>query len=112
MSSRITKKDQREFLQYKLSIDSKWAKTALLRIYRDEKNMRSRGPHSPNGFGFSAYDRDILEPLARRLDNHSNLNISEMSTVKAKIKKYWKQILKVTDKEKLNSLIIQSRVAI
>jgi len=101
---KITKKVQREFLQHKLSTDSKWAKIALLRIYEGQRNMRSK-IYSPDGFGFSGFDRDTLEPLARKLESQRDLDIRELSLLKGKIKKYWKQILKVTDIERLNSQI-------
>lgn len=111
MSIRITKKEQKEYLQYKLSTSSSWAKRALLRLYNDQRNMRGSN-YSPNGFGISAYDRDTLEPLARKLENQMNLNLREMALLKGKIKKYWKQILKVTDIQKLNSLIEYSKIEI
>jgi hypothetical protein len=111
MFKRITKKEQGEFLKYKLSTDSKWAKIALLRIYRDQRNMRSN-TYSPNGFGFSGFDRNTLEPLARKVENQGKLSTQEMNLLKGKIKKYWRQILKITDIEKLNLLIKKSKLEI
>lgn len=104
---KIKKSLIKEFVQKKLSADPVWVKRALLRIYdlqtRDEQHMQ--GTIYNNGVGFSGTDGRILTSLAKQLIKTGYLSNKQMELLMKKMPKYWKQIVEISDKEKLNALI-------
>jgi len=111
ISNRITKGQVAEFVKAKLSTDEKWAKRALLSIYAyqtaDEQSMRTTNRW--NGVGFSGCDADILSSFAEQLQRRGTLSHKQMAIVFKKMKKYSRQIIQISDAEKLESLVRASR---
>jgi len=104
---KITKKAQREYLRGQLETNPKWAKVALLRIYdnQTEEEQRCRDTAEANGIGFSGVDGMILSSFAIQLHTKKYLSPRQMIILMSKMKRYWRQILEITDIEKLNSQI-------
>jgi len=105
--SKITKTQVKEFVRGKLSTDQTWAKQALLRIYEfqtaDEQRMQNTVYN--NGVGFTGTDGKILTSFAKQLLKSGYLSEKQMILLMKKIPKYWIQVVKISDKEKLNALI-------
>lgn len=100
---RVTKKQFKEFLQKKLSTDSKWALKALLKIYEfqtpQEKVAESTLIH--NEVGFSGHDGQILSSMAKQYLKRKFLTAKQVKFLKQSMVKYWEQLLNISDKEKL-----------
>jgi hypothetical protein len=105
--SKITKVQIKEFVKIKLSTDPVWARHALLKIYefqtQEEQSVRDTMYH--NGVGFTGMDGRILSSLAKQLQEKRYLSDKQMEIVFRKMPKYWIQVVKISDKEKLNSMI-------
>jgi len=105
--AKVTKIQIKAFVKRKLSTDPAWARQALLRIYdfqtQEEQNIKDTKDH--NGVGFTGTDGRILSSLAMQLQQKNYLSDKQMAIVFKKIPKYWIQVVKISNKEKLNSLI-------
>lgn len=104
---KVKKSLVKAFVKEKLSTSPVWAKQALLRIYElqtsDEQRMQGTIYH--NGVGFTGTDGRILTSFAKQLLKTGYLSDKQMQLLMKKMPKYWIQVVKVSDKEKLNSLI-------
>jgi len=107
---KITKKAKKEFVKMKLSTSEKWAKTALLKIFdfQTGEEQESHCTRNLNGVGFTSIDGDILSSFAKQLENKGYLSGKQMAIVYRKMPKYWKQIIGISDEEKLNKLILKN----
>ena len=107
---KITKKLQKEFLQEKLSNNTQWAQKGLIRIYEHQtEDEQSHGDtHNLNGVGFNGVDGYILSSFSKQLIKNGYLSSKQMAIVFKKMKKYWKQILVLSDEQKMNELILKS----
>ena len=105
--SKVTKIQIREFMKGKLSTDKVWAQHALLKIFefQTQEEQRSKDTMFHNGVGFTGTDGRILSSLATQLQKKRFLSDKQMALVFKKMPKYWIQVVKISDKEKLNSLI-------
>ena len=107
---KITKKAQKEFIQRRLASDAIWAKNALLKIYSfqtyDEQERETTCHY--NGVGFSGAHAEILSSFAKQLEKWNRLSDKQMSILFRIMPKYWRQVLQISDTEKLNSLILKS----
>ena len=106
---KVTKIMQKEYLRDQLSTNDTWAKIALMRIMdnqtEDEQNCDATIVQ--NGIGFTGTDARILSSFASQLQDKKYLSPKQMNILKPKMKKYWKQILCISDVEKLNKQIIE-----
>lgn len=109
-TDKITKSAQKEFLQRMLSTNEKWAKLALLRIYdnQTENEQRAENTSQLNGMGFTGSDGQILSSFAKQLSTKQYLSVRQVEILMPKMKKYWKQILVISDVQKLNLQIQKS----
>lgn len=102
-----TKAQIKGFVKLKLSTDPVWAARALVKIYQfqtlDEQKSQSTVYY--NGVGFSGTDGRILTSIAKQLLKYGRISEKQMNIVFKKMPKYWNQIIKISDKEKLMSLI-------
>jgi len=105
--SKVTKVQVKEFVKTKLSTDAIWAKHALLKIYEFQtfEEQRVKTTTDYNGVGFTGTDGRILSSLASQLLKKKYLSDKQMDIVFKKMPKYWIQVVKISDKEKLYSLI-------
>jgi hypothetical protein len=104
---KVTKVQIRDFVKTKLSSDPQWSQQALLRIYQfqTEEEQQSRDTLYNNGVGFSGVDGRILTSFAKQLKNKHYLTDKQLTLLMKKMPKYWEQIVRVSDEEKLKSLI-------
>ena len=107
---RITKKSQKEFLRKKLSSNRVWVEKALIKIYykQTDDEQKMEDTREANGVGFSGFDGQILSSFAVQILHGRKLSEAQNAIMMNKMKKYWKQILVITDIEKLNILILQT----
>jgi len=107
---KITKVQQKNFLQQKLSTSPQWAKAALLKVYdlQTESEQAAECTSESNGVGFSGTDGNFLSSLAVQLRTRRSLSEKQTVMVMKCMKKYWKQVLHMSDVEQLNSLILQA----
>ena len=107
---KITNNQKKEFIRNKLSSDPRWAKHALLKIFEfqteDEKEWETTSVH--NNVGFTGADGEFLTSLAKQLQKKGYLSPKQMTFVFKKMPKYWKQILNISDEEKLIDLMLES----
>ena len=105
--SKVTKTQLKEFVKNKLSTDPIWAKQALLHIYEFQTKEEQSCRHTiyENGVGFSGCDGEILTSLAKQFIKYKSLSPKQMDLLMKKIPKYWMQVIRISDKEKLNSLV-------
>jgi hypothetical protein len=105
--TKVTKVQIKEFVKGKLSTDKTWAQQALLKIFEFQtlEEQKSKDTMFHNGVGFTGTDGRILSSLATQLQKKRYLSDKQMALVFKKMPKYWIQVVKISDKEKLNSLI-------
>lgn len=107
---KVTIAMQKKFLRGKLASNKTWALKALVKIYEnqteEEKNVENT--ITSNGVGFNGTDGTFLTSLAKQFIKKGSLSDKQMIYVFKKIVKYWNQILRISDKEALNLLILAS----
>lgn len=105
--NKVSKTQIKEFVKKKLSTDPKWAQHALLKIYefQTQEEQRVKNTIYHNGVGFTGTDGRILTSFAKQLLKKHTLSEKQMAIVFKKMPKYWIQVVKISDKEKLHSLI-------
>lgn len=105
---RITQVKRKEFIRTKLTTSKEWAIAALLKIYdfqtEEEQNAEATVEH--NGVGFSGFDAEILSSFASQYLNRGSLSPRQMEILHKKMPRYWGQILKISDTEKLDKMIL------
>lgn len=105
--TKVTLKQKKQYLKLKLSTDYRWMTTALIRIYefqtREEQNAQTTMHH--NDVGFSGADGEILSSFAVQFQRRGSLSPRQCEIGFKKIPKYWKQLLNLSDNEKLENQI-------
>lgn len=106
---RVTKKMQEAYLKSLLSQD-KGARRGLLLIFENqtEDEQNSECTMSHNNIGFTGVDGEILSSFAKQFIQRGSLSPKQMNLLKKKMPKYWRQILPISDQEKLNAQIIEN----
>lgn len=104
---KVTKEQVKNFVKSKLSTDPEWASQALLRIFEFQTLDEQKSKHTKyhNNVGFTGADGEFLSSLATQLLKKKYLTDKQMEQVFKKIPKYWSQVVKISNKEKLHSLI-------
>jgi hypothetical protein len=104
---KITKIQVKSFIKGKLAKDPKWIQNALLKIFEkqtdDEKLIEATTDH--NGVGFTGVDAEILSSFAKQLKTKGYLSNKQMQLLSKKMPKYWNQIYKISDKQKLITIM-------
>lgn len=96
------------FVKSKLSTDKTWATKALVRIYKEnqtESEQIKEETIEDNGIGFTGTDAKFLSDLARHFIDKGFLTTGQMGWVFKKMPKYWKQVMEMSDKEKLKEMV-------
>lgn len=108
--NKITKQKQREFMRTQLETNDKWALRGLVKIYQyqTEEEKNAYQTIDDNGVGFSGVDSEILTSFANQYLRYGRLSPKQMALLKKKIKKYWRQLLAISDEKKLNLLIVRN----
>jgi len=100
---KITKKLIKEYLKMKLGNDVAWQKKALIKIYEfqtDDEQYRETTFHN-NNIGFTGSDAEILTSITKQYLTKNFISPKQQSIVAKKMLKYWKQILTISDPNKL-----------
>ena len=112
MSKKVTKGAIAEFVRNKLSTNEQWAKAALLKIYdfqtAEEQSVGDTCIY--NGVGFTGADGEILSSLSSQFKTKGWLSPKQMVIVMKKMKKYTRQIIMISDMNKLVSMVQKSKV--
>ncbi|HUU87395.1 MAG TPA: hypothetical protein VMX17_06545 [Candidatus Glassbacteria bacterium] len=105
--AKITKGQIKEYVRTKLSTDPTWAKRALLKIFefQTDEEQEYESTHDHNGVGFTGVDGEILASFAKQLQRRGDLSPKQMDLLFKKMPKYWRQIISISDSEKLLTLI-------
>jgi hypothetical protein len=103
----ITKTRIRDYVRTKLGTDPCWAKAALLKIFEFQtaEEQSFERTHEHNGIGFTGVDGEILASFAKQFRSKGYLSPKQMNLLFKKMPKYWKQIVSISDEEKLISQI-------
>jgi hypothetical protein len=104
---KVTKKEVKEFLKYKLGTDYVWAIKGLLKIFENQTLDEQKSKHTKyhNGIGFNGTDGEILSSFALQFRKKRRLSDKQMTIVYKKMPKYWNQILSISDEDHLHKLI-------
>ena len=99
----ITKKAIGEYVKEKLTNSKAWQLQALVRIFEFQtaSEQASGETSEENGVGFTGADGEILTSLALQFQKRGSLSPKQLAIVQKKMKKYWKQIIAISDEEKL-----------
>lgn len=107
MATKITKKQIKEYVRTQLGSNPSWAKHALIKIFEfqtaEEQEMEST--HDHNGVGFTGVDGEILASFAKQFQRKGFLSPKQMDLLFKKMPKYWKQIISISDEQKLLNLV-------
>jgi len=109
---KITKKLIKEYVREKLSNDETWQRHALLRVYEMQTpgEQQCETTDTDNGVGFTGTDGTILTSIGKQLKYKGSISPKQMAIVKKKMKKYWKQVIAISDQKKLIRCMIADGV--
>lgn len=104
---KITKKETRDFVKKQLATNKAWALKALMKIFDKQTADEQEYEHTreANHVGFTGVDGEILTSFAKQYLTRGFLTPKQMALVYKKMPKYWMQIIKISDKEKLERQI-------
>jgi len=107
MNRKITKGAIADFVRKQLLTNETWAKKALLEIYKFQTldEQQSGRTQLWNGVGFNGCDDEILSSLATQLLKKGWLSPKQMVILHKKISKYTRQVIQISDKNKLELLV-------
>ena len=109
----INNKAIKTFVKQKLTVNEKWATTALLRIFdcqtKEEQQIEATNVY--NGIGFTGCDAKILSSFAKQLLYKGYLSPKQKALVMKKMPKYWNQIISISDIEKLKQQVAESLIS-
>jgi len=99
----IKKADVKAFVQKQLSEKDSWAIKALQLIYSYQTATEKQTEHTSikNCIGFSGSDAELLTSFAKQFDTKKWLSNKQLTIIKKRMKKYWKQIIDASDELKL-----------
>ena len=106
---KVTKKLKGEYLKHKLTTSEGWAIKALMVVYKfqtaEEQNVGTTKDH--NNVGFTGTDGRFFSSLARQYEVRNKLTPKQMEFVMKRMKKYWNQLLMVSDEKKLVNCMLK-----
>jgi len=110
---KITKFETKRFVKKQLATNKNWATQALLKIYefQTQSEKEHEETRDSNGVGFSGVDGEILSSFATHFISRGFLSPKQMYLVFKKMPKYWMQVIKISDKDKLEKLVRKSLAA-
>ena len=95
-----------QYLKKQLATNEAWTKKAVLVVMKNQTNdeLQTESTLHNNGMGFTKGDGYKLCAIAKFLQERGFLTAKQLSYAQKRIVKYWRQILAVTDIEKLERL--------
>lgn len=105
--AKITKIQIKEYVQRQLRTNPSWALQGLTKIFdfQTEEEKEYESTHVHNGVGFTGADGEILASFAKQFKQRGSLSPKQMDLLYKKMPKYWKQIISISDQEKLLQLV-------
>lgn len=85
----------KEFIQEKLSTDSRWVERSLIKLYgrQTEDEKTTKETRWENGMGFNGSDSRYLSYCSQWVLSGRSLSGVHLEKCGKKLQKYWKQIL-------------------
>lgn len=110
-SAKVTKTERKEFVKTKLATDIAWMQRGLLKVYELQTDAEQAWGQTSeaNGVGFTGTDAQILSSFAEFLKKYKKLSPKQMTILKKKMPKYWKQIIGLSNPVKLDYMIRMER---
>ena len=107
---KITIKMRKEFIREQLRTSRTWATKALLLMYECQTSTEKAVVKTliKNGIGFSKADDEAMSVFTIRLKVYQTLTDNEWRVIHKTMKKYWKQILSISDIPQLHRMIEKS----
>lgn len=103
-----TQKNTVSYVKQMLATNKVWATKALVRIYQEnqttDEQMAKTTSHD-NGIGFSGVDAAFASSLAEQYLKRGGLSDKQMGFVFKIIPKYAKQVVKMSDSNKLAAMV-------
>lgn len=110
-AKKVTKTERKAFVKDKLATEIPWMQRGLLKIFAlqtdDEQAYNTTSVN--NNVGFTGVDAEILSSFAKGLTKYKRLSVKQMAILKKKMPKYWRQIIDLSDMEKLDNMIQMAR---
>ena len=105
----ITKKMVRDYTRRLLAANARNAQKGLLMIYKEqtpmERAFRGQMLKEKNGFGFTAFDSEILSSFAEQFLKQGWLSLRQNQILLHKMPKYTRQIVEIIGEEKIREAI-------
>ena len=105
----ITKKMVRDYTRCLLAANARNAQKGLLMIYKEqtpmERAFRGQMLEEKNGFGFTAFDSEILSSFAEQYLKQGWLSLRQNQILLHKMPKYTRQIVEIIGEEKIREAI-------
>lgn len=110
----ITKKDKLDFIRRKLDSVVALARKSLLMIYQRgqtpmERALKGQVLEEKNGYGFTAFDCEILTSFAEQLLAKGWLSERQDQILMKRMPRYARQILEMENDQRLCAAIMQER---
>lgn len=105
----LTKKMVNEHIRHRLATNTQIAQQGLLLIYKQqtpmERAFRGQTLEEKNGFGFTAFDSEILSSFAEQMLKRGWLSFRQNEVLRRKMPKYTRQIVEITGEDKIREAI-------
>ena len=105
----ITKKMVNEHIRHRLATNVQAAQQGLLKIYKQqtpmERAFRGQILEEKNGFGFTAFDSEILSSFAEQKLKKGWLSFRQNEVLLRKMPRYARQLVEITGEEKIREAI-------
>ncbi len=107
----VKEKIIQNYMKKKLSSDRKWAIRALICIYNNQTNEEQikRKTKYINSIGFNSSDACILTELSKFYLERNFLTDKQLNIVYKRIPKYWNQLWKISNQEKIIEQLIMKK---
>jgi len=111
MSKKVTKGAIAEFVRNQLKQNEKWALNAMLKIYEYQTaDEQAKGCTCKyNGVGFSGAHSEIMSSLSEQYLRKGWMSPKQMKIVMKTMYHYTRQIIQVSNQEKLVQMVIKNR---
>ena len=105
----IIKKMIHEHVRNLLATNAQNAQKGLVLIYKQqtpmERAFRGQTLEEKNGFGFTAFDSEILSSFAEQMLKRGWLSFRQNEVLRRKMPKYARQIVEISGEEKIREAI-------
>ena len=115
MKTKLTTKETKiykDFLKEKLSTNKAWTLRALevIAMNQTDDEFASEYTQDRNNLGFTGVDGDILTSIYKFYKSRGFVSPKQLKVIFKKMPKYWKQVLDVSDLEKLNTEMVKEKI--